>query len=63
MTREQQRRRVEELCRERGIRIEQRGRAWRLRGAGVDLLVADLGIVDERTLAPYRPRNDEHDRG
>ena len=50
---------VEAAAAARGITITRRGVAYKLTGPGVDLTVADLGIVDLRSLEPFAPRNDE----
>lgn len=39
------------------IRITQQGKAWRLRGSGVDLVVADLAYVAVSALEPCYPRD------
>lgn len=36
---------IVEECRRRGIKIEQHGKATRLRGQGVDVIVVDLAWV------------------
>ena len=40
----------------RGIKVEPRGNAFALTSPGVDLLVADLAMLDTEALAPYQPR-------
>jgi len=54
-----QRQRVREMCRRRGIRIEQvRPGLYRLRGGGVDLLTTDLRFVGKDDLEPLRSTMD-----
>jgi len=42
---ERRRANVRRECEKRGIRVEPVGKAWRLRGPGVDLVVVDLAEV------------------
>lgn len=51
-TTEQRRQAVRDECNNRRIRIEPTGKAFHLTGAGVDMLVADLALVDLRSLEP-----------
>ena len=39
----------------RGLKVERRGQAWSIVGAGVSLLVADLRLVQMRDLNPFEP--------
>jgi hypothetical protein len=48
---------VERMCRERGSTITRKGIAYRLTGAGIDLVVADLAIVTENELVGHRLRD------
>lgn len=45
---------VLQLCEDRRIRIVQRGHCLHLRGAGVDLLAANLECVSDPDLKPFR---------
>ena len=56
MKNERQRAIVLAECQRRGITIQQQGKAWVLRGPGVDLLVADLASVTLDNLEPHLPR-------
>ncbi len=42
---ERRRANVRRECEKRGIKVEQLGKAWRLRGPGVNLVVSDLAEV------------------
>ncbi|WP_407280119.1 hypothetical protein U5817_06690 [Aromatoleum evansii] len=56
---EQKRQYVLAECKRRGIRVTPTGKtAFRLVGAGVDLLVADLAFVDAASLAPAKGRSE-----
>lgn len=46
--------RVKGLCPARGCVLRPYGKAWRITGLRVDVLVADLGDVGERDLAPVK---------
>jgi hypothetical protein len=48
-------------CAHRGIRIEQRGACYRLRGPGVDLKAVDLANLTLADIEPYCPRREQMD--
>jgi hypothetical protein len=50
---------VHELLRERNLTLERFGKAWRIRGRGVELLVAEYHGLTWRDLVPYSPRRDD----
>jgi hypothetical protein len=47
-------RRVLELCNQRGIRVTQRGIAWKLEGRGVNITTTTLAMIRERDLEAPR---------
>lgn len=47
------------LCQQRGITITSTGRAYRLTGRGVSLLVTDLCLLSERDLEPVTRQFDD----
>jgi len=53
---QQQRETIRAECLKRGIKVEPRGIAFALSGFGVDLIVADLAMLDAEALKPYQPR-------
>lgn len=55
-TQELKREEVRKEIERRGLRCIQQGKAWRVFGIEVDLLVADLAALDVASLQPYRPR-------
>ena len=40
----------------RGLSLIQHGKAWRIYGLNVDLIVCDLALLDPDSLQPYIPR-------
>ena len=53
---ERRERRARDMIAAAGLHLEQRGRAWRIRGPGVDMLIGSLADVERRDLVPYLPR-------